>query len=91
MKWELRSTVLFYLLICYRWLIRDPDGLLELSPEQKEVGIIWRRPGDVLAGAKIFSSDLRPEDISQRVVADCSLCASIVVCLLHHRSHNSKV
>lgn len=72
-------------------LVSDPDGLLELSAEQKEAGVVWRRPSEVLASAKMFSSDLRPEDIAQRVVADCSLCASIVVSLLHSRSHNSSV
>lgn len=69
----------------------DPDGLLELSAEQKEAGVIWRQPSAVIANAKIFSSDLRPEDVAQRVVADCSLCASIIVSLLHSRSHNSSV
>lgn len=72
-------------------LVSDPDGLLELSAEQKEAGVVWRRPSEVLASAKMLSSDLRPEDIGQRVVADCSLCASIVVSLLHSRSHNSSV
>lgn len=72
-------------------LVSDPDGLLELSAEQREAGVVWRRPSEVLANAKILSSDLRPEDIAQRVVADCSLCASIVVSLLHSRSHNSSV
>jgi calpain-7 len=72
-------------------LVSDPDGLLELSAEQKEAGVVWRRPSEVLASAKMLSSDLRPEDIAQRVVADCSLCASIVVTLLHSRSHNSSV
>ena len=77
-------------------LVSDPDGLLELSAEQKEAGVVWRRPSEVLASAKILSfkmlsSDLRPEEIVQRVVADCSLCASIVVSLLHSRSHNSSV
>ncbi|KAH9963021.1 hypothetical protein BJV74DRAFT_786999, partial [Russula compacta] len=72
-------------------LFSDPDGLLELSPEQREAGVIWRRPSEVLSSAKIFSSDLRPEDIVQRVVADCSLCASIIVCLLHSRTHHSEV
>jgi hypothetical protein len=33
---------------------RDPDGLLELSAEQKEAGVIWRRPSEVLASAKNF-------------------------------------
>ncbi|KAI9511452.1 hypothetical protein F5148DRAFT_975182, partial [Russula earlei] len=72
---------------------QDPDGLLELSPQQKEVGVLWRRPSEVLASAKVFvfSSDLRPEDIAQRVVADCSLCASIVVSLWHSRRHCSEV
>lgn len=68
----------------------DPDGLLELSPEQKEAGVLWRRPREVFAHAKIFFPELRPEDIVQRIVADCSLCASIIVCLLHSRTHNSE-
>ena len=72
-------------------IFSDPDGLLELSREQKEAGVLWRRPREVFANAKIFFPELRPEDIVQRIVADCSLCASIVVCLLHCRTHNSKV
>ncbi|KAH9067737.1 hypothetical protein EDB87DRAFT_1678124 [Lactarius vividus] len=69
----------------------DPDGLLELSPEQKKAGVLWRRPREVFAtDAKIFSPDLRPEDIVQRIVADCSLCASIIICLLHSRTHDSE-
>ncbi|KAH9006279.1 hypothetical protein EDB86DRAFT_3070317 [Lactarius hatsudake] len=69
----------------------DPDGLLELSPEQKKAGVLWRRPREAFAtDAKIFSPDLRPEDIVQRIVADCSLCASIIVCLLHSRTHDSE-
>ncbi|KAI9465176.1 hypothetical protein BJY52DRAFT_668504 [Lactarius psammicola] len=69
----------------------DPDGLLELSPEQKKAGVLWRRPREVfVTDAKIFSPDLRPEDIVQRIVADCSLCASIIVCLLHSRTHDSE-
>lgn len=69
----------------------DPDGLLELSPEQKEAGgVHWRRPREVFANAEIFSPELRPEDIVQRIVADCSLCASIIVCLLHSRTHDSE-
>jgi hypothetical protein len=72
-------------------IFSDPDGLLELSPEQKEAGVLWRRPREVFAHAKIFFPELRPEDIVQRIVADCSLCASIIVCLLHSRTHNSEV
>ncbi|KAI0279076.1 hypothetical protein BGY98DRAFT_933386 [Russula aff. rugulosa BPL654] len=47
-------------------LFSDPDGLLELSAEQKEAGVVWRRPSEVFASAKILLSDLRPEDIAQR-------------------------
>ncbi|KAI9441524.1 hypothetical protein H4582DRAFT_2055412 [Lactarius indigo] len=72
-------------------LFSDPDGLLELSPEQKKAGVLWRRPREMfVTDAKIFSPDLRPEDIVQRIVADCSLCASIIVCLLHSRRHDSE-
>ncbi|KAI0262230.1 hypothetical protein BC834DRAFT_829325, partial [Gloeopeniophorella convolvens] len=69
----------------------DPDGLLALSPEQREAGVFWRRPSEMLAGVELLSPGLRPEDIVQRVVADCSLCASIIVCLLHSRTHGSDV
>jgi len=69
----------------------DPDGLLELSPEQKDAGVLWCRPTEVLVNAKILSRDLCPEDIVQRIVADCSLCASIIICLLHCRTHDSEV
>ncbi|KAI0295295.1 hypothetical protein BC826DRAFT_1104390 [Russula brevipes] len=32
----------------------DPDGLLELSDEQKEAAVVWRRSSEALASAKIF-------------------------------------
>ncbi|KAI0250079.1 hypothetical protein BJV78DRAFT_620230 [Lactifluus subvellereus] len=71
-------------------LFSDPDGLLGLSPEQREAGVVWRRPSEVFANAKLFSPEFRPEDLVQRVVADCSLCASIIICLLHSRTHDSE-
>ena len=75
-----------------RFVFSDPDGLLELSSEQKGAGVLWRRPREAFAAnPKIFSPDLRPEEIVQRIVADCSLCASIIVCLLHSRTHDSEV
>lgn len=71
--------------------LSDPDGLLELSPEQRDAGVVWRRPSEVFVNAKLFSPEFRPEDVVQRVVADCSLCASVIICLLHSRTHDSEV
>ncbi|EIM80748.1 cysteine proteinase, partial [Stereum hirsutum FP-91666 SS1] len=76
----------------------DPEGQLQLSTEQKAASVEWRRPSqlpnteiDVQSGSQ---SSLRLPDsktIRQRTVADCSLCASIVVCLQHHERHGSTV
>ncbi|KAI0317408.1 hypothetical protein OF83DRAFT_1058748 [Amylostereum chailletii] len=61
-------------------------GLLALSEEQKTASIVWRRPSEVFGpNASMDLEELRPEDIVQRVVADCSLCASVVICLVHER------
>ncbi|THH18691.1 hypothetical protein EW146_g2354 [Bondarzewia mesenterica] len=68
-----------------------PDGRIELSSEQKEVSVVWRKPSEILQDAIDIFSDLGPRDIMQRVVADCSLCASIAVCLNHYQRHRSKV
>jgi hypothetical protein len=96
LEWRGRHSGTYLLLSSWGLLHRsfrfsDPDGLLELSSEQKEAGVLWRRPREAFANAKIFSPDLRPEDIVQRIVADCSLCASIIVCLLHSQTNDSEV
>jgi Calpain family cysteine protease len=72
-------------------LFSDPDGELKLSDEQKEAAVIWRRPSEVFQDIQVFGRLIRPQDVVQRVVADCSLCASIAVCLEHNMRHASKV
>lgn len=95
-------NILRSMLVLMRILLmtRDPDGQLQLSTEQKAASVEWRRPSlsqlsnteiDVQSGSQ---SSLRLPDsrsIRQRTVADCSLCASIVVCLQHHERHGSTV
>ncbi|KAI0067565.1 cysteine proteinase [Artomyces pyxidatus] len=68
----------------------DPDGFLELSPEQKQASVVWRRPSSAWSDVGILAPSLTPYDIVQRVIADCSLCASIIVCLLHSRRFQSE-
>ncbi|SJK98157.1 uncharacterized protein ARMOST_01418 [Armillaria ostoyae] len=60
-------------------LYEDPDGQPSLSPEQVELSTVWRRPD---AEFLSLSSDqralqIRPQDIVQQVVTDCSVCASL--------------
>ncbi|KAK0454341.1 hypothetical protein EV421DRAFT_1756269 [Armillaria borealis] len=68
-------------------LYEDPDGQPSLSPEQVELSTVWRRPD---AEFLSLSSDqralqIRPQDIVQQVVTDCSVCASLSVRLEHRR------
>ncbi|KAK0459293.1 uncharacterized protein EV420DRAFT_1677658, partial [Desarmillaria tabescens] len=72
-------------------LYEDPDGQPSLSPEQVESSTVWRRP-DALANNEFLplGSDpkalrIRPQDIVQQVVTDCSVCASLSVSLEHCR------
>lgn len=75
----------------------DPDGQPKLSPEQQKVSPVWRRPtlstgstsGSLLA-ASVFRKIL-PQDILQHIVTDCSVCASISVCLEHARRFGSNI
>ncbi|KAI0090683.1 hypothetical protein BDY19DRAFT_992108 [Irpex rosettiformis] len=53
-----------------------------LSPGQLEYGATWQTPQQ--PGVVCDSEDPpHPEDIVQHVVSDCSLCASIAVCIDH--------
>ncbi|KAJ8581144.1 cysteine proteinase [Rhizopogon salebrosus TDB-379] len=65
----------------------DPDGqpsLGSVSPSS-----IWKRPTDVIPAASLSSLPLLPHDIIQNIVNDCSVCASIAVCIQHHLHFNS--
>ncbi|KAL0072512.1 cysteine protease [Marasmius tenuissimus] len=55
-----------------------------LSPVQQEMSAVWRAPSEAECSFSM-SSVILPHDISQNVIADCSVCASIAVCLEHAR------
>ncbi|KAF9453717.1 cysteine proteinase [Macrolepiota fuliginosa MF-IS2] len=66
----------------------DPDGQPPLSAEQQRVSASWRRSAqaghDVVGRRKLL-----PQEILQHIVTDCSVCASISVCLEHARRFES--
>ncbi|KAJ6593314.1 hypothetical protein B0H19DRAFT_1215467 [Mycena capillaripes] len=71
-------------------LFEDPDGEMGLSPEQQKVFPQWRRPAASESDGGIADSRLRPQDILQHIITDCSVCASISVCLEHSRRFGSE-
>ncbi|KAJ6491676.1 hypothetical protein C8R47DRAFT_976286 [Mycena vitilis] len=72
-------------------LFEDPDGEMGLSPEQLKVFPQWRRPAVSERDGEIADTRLRPQDILQHIITDCSVCASISVCLEHSQRFNSEV
>ncbi|KAH9481424.1 Calpain-like protease palB/RIM13 [Psilocybe cubensis] len=66
-------------------IFTDPDGQPKLSPEQEKVSPIWRRPQSATSSATMTKRCILPEEIIQHIVTDCSVCASISVCLEHGR------
>ncbi|KAJ7736872.1 hypothetical protein B0H16DRAFT_1572895 [Mycena metata] len=71
-------------------LYEDPDGEVDLSPEQRKAFAQWRRPQSVPAVSDGDGVRLRPQDILQHIITDCSVCASISVCLEHSQRFNSQ-
>ena len=67
-----------------RTSVRQPP----LSAEQRLHGAIWSKP---VFPEQSNADDLLPEDIVQHIVSDCSVCASIAVCIDHHRRFQSQV
>ncbi|KIM39736.1 hypothetical protein M413DRAFT_446644 [Hebeloma cylindrosporum] len=64
----------------------DPDGQPNFSPEQAKVSPVWRRPSSKMAVGLTAGRSRRrifPQEILQHIVTDCSVCASISVCLEH--------
>lgn len=71
---------------------RDPEGQPELSAEQRKESPVWRRPA--LLQSRASRSERRailPQEILQHIVTDCSVCASISVCLEHAQRFGSSV
>ncbi|KAF7297900.1 Calpain catalytic domain-containing protein [Mycena chlorophos] len=70
---------------------QDPDGEVELSPEQRKRSPQWQRPSAALnTNGTVLASRLAPEDILQHIITDCSVCASISVCLEHSSRFGSQ-
>ncbi|KAG5351927.1 hypothetical protein C0989_004474 [Termitomyces sp. Mn162] len=81
-----RTSILFYV---PRRDMKDPDGPPKLSPEQAKVSPVWRHVPPIRT---IHARhEILPQEILQHVVTDCSVCASISVCLEHARRFNSNV
>ncbi|KAJ7725649.1 hypothetical protein DFH07DRAFT_758588, partial [Mycena maculata] len=72
-------------------LYEDPNGEISLSPEQLKVSPQWLRPSEPAAPPiSEDSSRLRPQDILQHIITDCSVCASLSVCLEHGQRFGSE-
>ena len=63
---------------------------LSLCKDQTSQGAVLLRPSDVWS-SHLFDFSISARHIQQRVVSDCSVCASIAVCIEHHRRFGSKV
>ncbi|KAI0774825.1 hypothetical protein BD413DRAFT_603407 [Trametes elegans] len=64
-----------------------------LSAEQLEQSATWLTPNDdrYRVGTDEPSTELLPQDITQKIVSDCSVCGSIAVCVDHQRRFGSKM
>ncbi|THV06173.1 cysteine proteinase [Dendrothele bispora CBS 962.96] len=63
-----------------------------LSALQKEMGALWQSIiSDDLDSLDPHDTSVLPQHISQNIVTDCSLCASISVCLEHKRRYRSNL
>ena len=70
---------------------RDRPDQPELARAQLAQSAAWKLPVELYSNWTHPSNDIEPQDIAQRVISDCSVCASIVVCLAHHKRFSSKV
>ncbi|KAG0708685.1 hypothetical protein DFH29DRAFT_891533 [Suillus ampliporus] len=64
----------------------DQPSLGSVSPS-----FLWKRPIDVIPTSSLASLELLPSDIIQNIVNDCSVCASIAVCIQHHLRFKSNL
>ncbi|KAF8141175.1 hypothetical protein EV363DRAFT_1203663 [Boletus edulis] len=73
----------------------DPNGQPAIPPSKtiNSADITWKRPPrDVLAPQELSSTSiLTPADIYQNIIDDCSLCASVAICIQHNRRFNSRL
>ncbi|KAJ7072817.1 hypothetical protein C8F01DRAFT_1105319 [Mycena amicta] len=71
-------------------VFRDPDGEVGLSPEQQKLSPQWRRPTVCESNGGDPLPRLHPHHILQHIITDCSVCASISVCLEHSARFGSQ-
>ncbi|KAF5355191.1 hypothetical protein D9756_005675 [Leucocoprinus leucothites] len=71
---------------------KNPDSQPPLSVEQQRVSAVWLRPAQAGSSSDISGSrKIHPQEILQHIVTDCSVCASISVCLEHARRFGSEL
>jgi calpain-7 len=77
-------------------LFKDPDGLLPLSPKQKQRFRQWARPADIVrirhklgitrkVQTPALVRSITPYTIKQQYVTDCSFIASLCICAAFER------
>lgn len=61
------------------WLTvrRDPAGMLQLSDLQKTILDDWKRPHEICENARILPGEDEIVDLTQDVITDCSVVASL--------------
>ncbi|KAG9312146.1 hypothetical protein JVU11DRAFT_7434 [Chiua virens] len=71
----------------------DPNGqpTLPLSIVSNSTVVTWKRATWDPSASQALSSNLTPADIEQNIINDCSVCASISVCLQHNQRFNSNL
>ncbi|KAH7907349.1 hypothetical protein BJ138DRAFT_1160375 [Hygrophoropsis aurantiaca] len=71
--------------------LKESSRQFRLLPGEQLTALHWQRPSDSIPGAHIASVSLQPTDIIQNKVSDCSVCASIAVCIEHNYRKNAKL
>lgn len=71
----------------------DPSGqpAISLSKTTNPIAVTWKRPPLELVVSRELSLTLTPADIDQSIISDCSVCASVAVCIQHNQRFNSRV
>ncbi|KAF9788172.1 hypothetical protein BJ322DRAFT_1217334 [Thelephora terrestris] len=79
-------------------LWHDPRLPSEDLPDQPELArvqlaqsAVWKLPAELCTNWAHAPDDAEPQDIAQRIISDCSVCASIVVCLVHRKRFSSNL
>ncbi|KAF8322156.1 cysteine proteinase [Clavulina sp. PMI_390] len=68
-------------------LFEDPENALFVQSTTSVCS--WRRARDVFPDSEMHSTTLEPHDLLQGNPSDCSVIASLAVCLNHHRLFGS--